>query len=84
MTDDNIIGIDGRPAAELRTDQAEREKREETLRQKLKIVGYALQPGIAPGSQHTLKDGATYRWIKSRTPRQTLRSVRIHDSAVAS
>jgi hypothetical protein len=31
MTDDNIIGIDGRQAAQLRTDQAEREKREEIL-----------------------------------------------------
>jgi hypothetical protein len=26
MTDDNIIGIDGRQAAQRRTDQAEREK----------------------------------------------------------
>jgi hypothetical protein len=38
MADDNIIGIDGRQAAELREDQAGREKREETLRQKLKCL----------------------------------------------
>ena len=38
MTDNNIIGIDGRQAAQLRTDQADREKRVETLRQKLKWV----------------------------------------------
>jgi hypothetical protein len=37
MTDDNIIGIDGRQV-ELRKDQAEREKREEILRQKLSSV----------------------------------------------
>jgi hypothetical protein len=35
MTDDNIIGIDGRQAVELRKDQAEREQREEILKQKL-------------------------------------------------
>ena len=50
MTEDNIIGIDGRQAAQLRTDQADREKREETLRQKLKCVGFVLRAGIAPGS----------------------------------
>jgi hypothetical protein len=50
MSDDNIIGIDGREAAQLRTDQAAREKREEILRQKLKIVGFVLQPGNAPGT----------------------------------
>jgi hypothetical protein len=50
MADDNIIGIDGRQAAELREDQAEREKREEILRQKLKIVEFELQPGNAPGT----------------------------------
>jgi hypothetical protein len=50
MTDDNIIGIDGRHAVQLRADQAEREKREEILRQKLKIVGFELQPGIAPST----------------------------------
>ena len=33
MTHDNIIGIDGRQAAEPRKDQAEREQREEILRQ---------------------------------------------------
>jgi hypothetical protein len=43
MTDDNIIGIDGRPAVELRTDQAEREAREEILRQKLKCVGFETE-----------------------------------------
>jgi hypothetical protein len=48
--DDNIIGIDGRPAAQLRTDQAKREKREEILRQKLKCLGFELRTGIAPGS----------------------------------
>jgi hypothetical protein len=50
MTDDNIIGLDGRQAAQLRTDQADREKREEIVRQKLKIVGFELQPGMVPGS----------------------------------
>jgi hypothetical protein len=50
MTDDNIVGIDGRQPDQLRTDQAEREAREETLRQKLKCVGFELQPGMAPGS----------------------------------
>jgi hypothetical protein len=39
MTDDNIIGIDARQAAQLRMDQAEREQREEILRQKLKCEG---------------------------------------------
>jgi hypothetical protein len=48
MTDDNIIGIDGRQAVQLRKDQAEREKREEILRQKLKCLGFELQPGNAP------------------------------------
>src|SRR5262249_1724124 len=43
-------GIDGRHAAQLRTDQAEREKREELVRQKLKCLGFELQPGIAPGT----------------------------------
>jgi hypothetical protein len=38
MTDDNIVGIDGRQAAQLRNDQAEREQREEILRQKLKCA----------------------------------------------
>jgi hypothetical protein len=47
MTDDNIIGIDGRQAVELRKDQAEREKREEILRQKLKCEGLELRPGNA-------------------------------------
>jgi hypothetical protein len=90
MTDDNIIGIDGRQAAQLRTDQEEREKREETLRQKLKCLGFELRSGNAPGrrtrtlrSRHTLMGGATYRWSKSRMPRQTLTSVRTHDSAAA-
>jgi hypothetical protein len=50
MTDDNIIGIDGREAAQLRTDQAAREKREQILRQKLKCVGFELRPGNAPGT----------------------------------
>jgi hypothetical protein len=50
MTDDNIIGIDGRQAAQLRTDQAEREKREEIVRAKLKCVGFKLQPGMVPPS----------------------------------
>ena len=50
MTDDNIIGIDGRQAVELRTDQAEREQREEILRQKLKCEGLELRPGMAPGT----------------------------------
>jgi hypothetical protein len=49
MTDDNIVGINGRQAVELRNDQAVREAREEILRQKLKCVGFALQPGNAPG-----------------------------------
>jgi len=34
-------------------------------------------------NHRTLMDGATYRWIKSRTPYQTLKSVRIHASAAA-
>jgi hypothetical protein len=42
--------LDGRQAAQLRTDQADREKREEIVRQKLKIVGFELQPGMVPGS----------------------------------
>ena len=50
MTDENIIGIDGRQAAQLRTDQAEREKREEIVRAKLKCVGFKLQPGMVPPS----------------------------------
>jgi hypothetical protein len=50
MAEDNIIGIDGRQAVELRTDQAEREKREDILRQKLKCLGFELQPGMVPGS----------------------------------
>ena len=50
MTDDNIIGIDGRQAVELRKDQAEREKREDILRQKLKCEGLVLEPGNAPGT----------------------------------
>ena len=45
MSDDNIIGIDGRQAVELRKDQTEREKREEILRQKLKCEGLELRPG---------------------------------------
>jgi hypothetical protein len=31
-------------------DQAEREQRDKTLRQKLKIVGFELQPGNEPGT----------------------------------
>ena len=50
MTDDNVIGIDGRQAVELRKDQAEREAREEILRQKLKCEGLELRPGNAPGT----------------------------------
>ena len=50
MMYDNLIGIDGRQAAQLRTDQAEREAREQTLRRKLKCVKFELQPGNAPGS----------------------------------
>ena len=50
MSDDNIIGIDGRQAVELRKDQAEREKREEILRQKLKREGLVLERGNAPGT----------------------------------
>jgi hypothetical protein len=50
MADDNIIGIDGRQAAKLREDQAEREKREETLRQKLKCLSLELRAGMIPGS----------------------------------
>ena len=50
MTDDNIIGIYGRQASQLRTDQAEREKREETLRQKLKCVSLELRAGMIPGT----------------------------------
>jgi hypothetical protein len=50
MTDDNIIGIDGRQAVELRNDQAEREAREKILRQKLKCEGLKLRPGNAPGT----------------------------------
>jgi hypothetical protein len=50
MSDDNIIGIDGRQAAQLRKDQAEREKREQTLREKLKCLNLELRPGMIPGS----------------------------------
>jgi hypothetical protein len=50
MTDDNIIGIDGWQAAQLRAGQAEREKREEILRQKLKCLGFELQPEMVPGT----------------------------------
>jgi len=50
MSDDNIIGINGRQAVELRADQAEREAREEILRQKLKCEGLELRPGNAPGT----------------------------------
>src|SRR6516165_11414342 len=50
MTEDNIIGIDGRQAVELRKDQAEREAREEILRQKLKCEGLELRSGNAPGT----------------------------------
>ena len=50
MTDDNIIGIDGREAVLLRKDQAEREAREQILGQKLKCEGLELRPGNAPGS----------------------------------
>jgi hypothetical protein len=92
MTDDNIIGIDGRQAVQLRKDQAEREKREEILRQKLKCLGFELQP-MRPAvrrlrthtlrSHRTLMDGATYRWNKSRMLHQKLTSVRIHASAAA-
>ena len=93
MTDDNIIGMDGRQAVELRKDQAEREQREEILRQKLKCEGLVLEPGNAPGtytighphplSHPTLMGGATYRWSKSRMPHQTLRSAKIHASVAA-
>ena len=48
MTDDNIIGIDGRQAVELRKDQSERGAREEILRQKLECLGFELRPGNAP------------------------------------
>jgi hypothetical protein len=50
MADDNIIGIDGRQAAQLREDQAQREKREETIRAKLKCLGFELRSGNIPGS----------------------------------
>jgi hypothetical protein len=93
MTDDNIIGIDGRQAAQLRTDQAEREKREEIVRTKLKCVGFKLQPGMVPPvtrsrtrtlrSHRILMDGAICRWTKWKMPRQTLTWARIHASAVA-
>jgi hypothetical protein len=93
MIDDNIIGIDGRQAGELRKDQAEREQREQTLRQKLKCEGLELRPGNAPGtytmrtrtlrSHRTLMGGATYRWIKSKMPRLTLTSVRIHGALIS-
>jgi hypothetical protein len=48
MTDDNIIGIDGRQAVQLRKDQADREKREAVLRQKLNCEGLELGPGNMP------------------------------------
>jgi hypothetical protein len=50
MTDDNIIGIDGRQALQPRKDQEEREGREKILRQKLKCEGLKLRPGNAPGT----------------------------------
>jgi hypothetical protein len=50
MPDDNIIGIDGRQPVQLREDQAQREKREEVLRQKLKCLSLELQAGNAPGT----------------------------------
>jgi hypothetical protein len=67
MTDDNIIGIDGRQAAQLRTDQAAvTRSRTRTLR-----------------SHRILMDGAICRWTKWKMPRQTLTWVRIHASAAA-
>jgi C-terminal processing protease CtpA/Prc len=38
MTDDNIIGIDGRQAVQLRKDQAEREKREENTQTEIEVL----------------------------------------------
>jgi hypothetical protein len=42
MTDDNMIGIDGRQSAQLE-DQTQREQREDILRQKLKCVGFETE-----------------------------------------
>jgi hypothetical protein len=50
MSDENIIGIDGRQSTQLRADQAECEHREDILRQKLKCLGFELQPGMVPDS----------------------------------
>jgi hypothetical protein len=50
MADDNIIGIDGRQAVQLREVQAQRQKREKIVRAKLKCLGLELQPGEAPDS----------------------------------
>ena len=50
MSDDNIIGIDGRQAVELCPDQGEREKREAILRPKLKCLGFELRAGMVPDS----------------------------------
>jgi hypothetical protein len=47
MTDDNIIGIDGWQAVELRKDQAERLKREAVVRHK--GAGLERQVGMVPG-----------------------------------
>jgi hypothetical protein len=77
MTDDNIIGIDGRQAVE-RKDQAEREKREEILRHKLKCEGLELRPGMAPGTYTIARPPEP-----PRIPLQILTSVRIHGSAAA-
>jgi hypothetical protein len=48
MTDDNIIGIDGRQPAELRKDQAERQKGEEIL--KIEVLRIRAPPGNDPES----------------------------------
>jgi hypothetical protein len=62
MPDDNIIGIDGRQADQLRAYQAERQKREEILRQKLKCLSLDLQPGTAPGTYTIAHQNGNLQW----------------------
>jgi hypothetical protein len=67
MTDNNIIGIDGRQAVEVRKDHQERESREKLLKKKLKRVGLALEPENVPGR---------YRIVDTRPPQPHLEAWR--------
>jgi hypothetical protein len=61
MTDDDIIGIDGRQPVELRADKAAREKREDILSQKLTCLEFELRSGKSarsrPGARRTKNGG---------------------------